>query len=165
MIRMYLFPFSLLIYKQKEVCMWKRIKTTVLMEGVVDYSNYYWQYTCSFVFILSISVLWLLKRHLWIPVKIGGKKADLLWLDRVIPVEEVWLFFSSPASNIYWFIALGTHPFRERHFWIALQKTFKLHLWKYHLEISAGEHGYQMQMLSFFIIRCRMQLWITETIR
>lgn len=61
---MYLFPFSLLIYKQKEVCMWKRINTVVLMEGVVDYPNYYWQYIRSFVFILNSSVLWLLKRHL-----------------------------------------------------------------------------------------------------
>lgn len=91
---MYLFPFSLLIYKQKEVCMWKRINTTVLMEGVVDDSNYYWQYTRSFVFILSSSVLWLLKRHLWIPVKIeGGRKADILWLDSVMhTAEKVWLF-------------------------------------------------------------------------
>lgn len=34
---MYLFPFSLLIYKQKEVCMWKRIETTVSLGGVADY--------------------------------------------------------------------------------------------------------------------------------
>lgn len=110
MIRRYLFPFSLLIYKQKEVCMWKRTETTVLTEGVVEYSNYYWQYTYSFVFVLCISVLWLSKRHLWIPVKIEKKKADILWLSSVIPVEEVLLFFLLPYL-IYWFIALGIYPF------------------------------------------------------
>lgn len=46
------------------------------------YPEYYWQYTCSFVFILSISVLQLLKRHLWIPVKIEKKEMYCGWIVR-----------------------------------------------------------------------------------
>lgn len=134
MIRVHLFPFSLLIYKQKEVWMWKWIKTTMLMEGVVDSLNITGNIRCSFVFILSISVLQLLKRHLWIPVKIK-KKGDVLWLDSEISVEEVWLFFfTSLVSNVSWFIASGTYPFGrgsfELHYRKPLNSTYENIIWK-----------------------------------
>lgn len=98
MIRMYLFPFSLLIYKQKEVCMWKWIETTVLMEGVVDYPNitgnmflcFHIEYFC-FTAVKKTSVN---------PCQDRKKEADILWLDSEISVEEVWLFFSFSISNI-----------------------------------------------------------------
>lgn len=44
------------------------------------------------------------------PCQDRKKKADILWLSSVIPVEEVLLFFLLPYL-IYWFIALGIYPF------------------------------------------------------
>lgn len=100
------------------------------------YPGYYWQYTCSFVFILSISVLQLLKRHLWIPVKIEKKEMYCGWIVRYQwkKFGFFFFFFTSPVSNVSWFIASGTHPFGRGSFELHYRKpsnsTYENIIWK-----------------------------------
>lgn len=107
------------------------LKKTVLMERVVVYPNCDWPYACSFIFFLSISVLWMLKRHLQILFR-KGKTCRYIVFGQWDSSERSLALFppvSPSLSNIVWFMALGTYLFRER-LWIALQGTLKLHLGK-----------------------------------
>lgn len=163
--RMYLFPFSLLIYKQKEVCMWKRIKQRCSWEELLitelllarhTLLCFHIGYFC-FMFVKK-DIYEYLSRWGWG----GGKQIYCGWIVGYWWKKCVWLSppphiqytliccFSnlSPLQEVLWIVLekpltpLLEISFVNKHLWVWRTNANVFLLWRIQLRIQNNEIGH-----------------------
>lgn len=105
--------------RSKQQCPWEQLLITELLLAMDTFLCFHIGYFC-FMYV---------KRHLWVLIKtcvcVWGGNKFIMTGSRIL-VEEVWL--TSPTLS--YLILLSR---LQEALWVALEKPFKLHLWKYHL--------------------------------